>query len=644
MVQTKGVAALKASRSETRKALEIQKEFHGKGGKLAKYQELILGEKSLWSLLKYECITGLLADMPGAAGLFLRGKCYPSLLGRSGRNVTFGRGVVLRHPRKIRIGSNVIIDDHCVLDAKGRDNAGIDIGSGVFIGRNTILNCKNGDIVLEDNVNIGFNCTVFSASRVRVGANELMAAYCYLVGGTHRFDDPAVPVLHQGRESQGIDVAAGGWLGAHVTVFDGVRIGKNVVVGAGSVVNRDVPDFAIAAGVPAKTLKKRKAGKAENKTGGKKKILYLSVYDPHVPYTGAGVRGAQFVNFFARHFIVDLVYMEGSGHPGNPELEKRFSGRLAGVREKVRIPFTKKGYFTFSKALYRAAEKLVRENDYDFMVADYGLSARYATLLHKKWNIPFVYCPHNVEHRQYLGKLKSDPRRLPFIPYVYHVEKKGCKKAALVVAISEADAAVFSRWTPTDRIVVVPQGFDDKEYHPFYRPPNNRHKIVLFFGNFNISTNREAVRAVYESIADRVLARFPDVRFQFVGANPPDAFKHPRFEFTGFVDSVLPYVRKADVVISPILSGWGMPTKVIESLACGKRVIATEAGARTVPRHYRRLTVCALERFPDEIIRALSEGHPIDGDDFEVLKKDFLWENRLWCMMKALNAKHFTST
>jgi acetyltransferase-like isoleucine patch superfamily enzyme len=238
--------------------LDIQKEIHKKGGKLAKYQDLILGEKSLFTLLKYECITGVSGNMPGALGLFLRSKLYPLLLGHCGRNVTFGRGVVLRHPRKIRIGSDVVVDDLCVLDAKGNDNRGISIGNGVFLGRNTILNCKNGDIVLEDNVNIGFHCTIFSASRVRVGADELIAAYCYLVGGTHRFDDPTVPVLHQGRESEGIDVGSGGWLGAHVTVFDGVRIGNRAVIGAGSVVNRALPDFAIAAGVPAKTIKIRR--------------------------------------------------------------------------------------------------------------------------------------------------------------------------------------------------------------------------------------------------------------------------------------------------------------------------------------------------------------------------------------------------
>ena len=58
----------------------------------------------------------------------------------------FGQNVVLRHPHKIRIGDNVVIDDNCLIDAKGDANRGITIGSGVFIGRNTILSCKNGDI------------------------------------------------------------------------------------------------------------------------------------------------------------------------------------------------------------------------------------------------------------------------------------------------------------------------------------------------------------------------------------------------------------------------------------------------------------------------------------------------------------------
>jgi len=247
----------KYNMSDTQKTIEIQKALFSEGNKLTKYQMLILGRTGLLHLMKYELIIGLCSWVPGALGLLMRSKLYPKLLGACGRNVTFGSHVVLRHPGKIYIGDNVVVDDHCVLDAKGQNNRGILIGDGVFIGRNTILNCKNGDIVLEDNVNISFNCMIFSASEVRVGANYLIAAYCYLVGGTHRFDDPGIPVLDQPRESKGIALKPGGWLGAHVTVFDGTTIGRHAVIGANSAVNRDIPDYAIAAGIPVRVLKNR---------------------------------------------------------------------------------------------------------------------------------------------------------------------------------------------------------------------------------------------------------------------------------------------------------------------------------------------------------------------------------------------------
>jgi acetyltransferase-like isoleucine patch superfamily enzyme len=199
------------------------------------------------------------AWVPGALGLFLRSKLYPMILGRVGRNVAFGANVVLRHPHKIEIGDDVVIDDNCCLDAKGTTNRGITIGQGVFLGRGTILSCKNGDIVLEDGANVGFNVEVFSAANVRIGRKVLIAAYTYLVGGDHLYDRVDIPVLEQGRTARGIDVDDNVWLGAHVVVADGVRIGRDAVVGAGAVVTADIPEFHVAAGVPARIIRDRRA-------------------------------------------------------------------------------------------------------------------------------------------------------------------------------------------------------------------------------------------------------------------------------------------------------------------------------------------------------------------------------------------------
>ena len=168
--------------------------------------------------------------MPAAA-------LYPLLLGACGRNVVFGQNVVLRHPHKIRIGDNVVVDDNCLLDAKGEGNAGITLGRGVFIGRNTILSCSNGDIEMADGVNIGFNCEVFSASRVTIGGGTLMAAYRDVVGGDHNFSDPTQSGARQTRTSAGISIWGRrlDWRRARSCLTASV-VGERAIVGAGAVV------------------------------------------------------------------------------------------------------------------------------------------------------------------------------------------------------------------------------------------------------------------------------------------------------------------------------------------------------------------------------------------------------------------------
>jgi acetyltransferase-like isoleucine patch superfamily enzyme len=224
-----------------------------------KYAELVVGRPGLGALLKHEFVTLWSQHVPGALGLAMRKTLYPMLLGSCGRNVVFGQNVVLRHPHKIHVGDNVMIDDNCLIDAKGTSNRGITIGSGVFVGRNSILSSKNGDIELADGVNIGFNCEVFSASRVSVGANTMLAAYCYLIGCDHDWSDPSQSVLEQGRVSAGVTIGAGAWLGAGVKVLDGASIGDGAVIGAGAVVKGDVPASAIAVGMPAKVIGSRQA-------------------------------------------------------------------------------------------------------------------------------------------------------------------------------------------------------------------------------------------------------------------------------------------------------------------------------------------------------------------------------------------------
>jgi acetyltransferase-like isoleucine patch superfamily enzyme len=233
-----------------------------KSSSLSKYQDLVVGSRSLGRLVLYECVVLFTSWVPGALGLVLRRIAYPWMLGYSGRNVTFGQGVVVRHPHKVHLGDDVVVDDLVVLDAKGTTNSGIRVGQGVFLGRGTILSCKDGDITLGDHVNIGFHSEIFSGSQVTVGRYGLFAAYTYLVGGGHEFERADVPVIAQERVSRGITLGENVWLGAGAKVMDGVTIGDRVVVGAGAVVTGDLPADTVAVGVPARVVRTREAAPA----------------------------------------------------------------------------------------------------------------------------------------------------------------------------------------------------------------------------------------------------------------------------------------------------------------------------------------------------------------------------------------------
>ena len=220
-----------------------------------KYADLVVGLPGWGALAWHEFVTLSSQQTPGALGYFLRKTLYPSLLGACGRNVVFGQNVVIRHPHKIRIADNVVIDDNCLLDAKGETNRGITIGSGVFIGRNTIVSCKNGDVEIDAGANIGFNCELFSASRVRIGRDVLVAAYAYVIGGDHDFSGASTSILAQPRRSAGVTIDDGAWVGAGAKILDGVTVGAAAIVGAGAVVRGDVPAGATAVGVPARIIR-----------------------------------------------------------------------------------------------------------------------------------------------------------------------------------------------------------------------------------------------------------------------------------------------------------------------------------------------------------------------------------------------------
>jgi len=227
---------------------------------LTQYKELMVGESSWLYFFYFECVVTLFSGIPGLLGLFLRQLAYRPLFKKMGKKVIIGKHVVLRQPHKITLHNAAFIDDNVMLDAKGEANEGIELEESVFIGRNSILSCKNGNIRLKARCNIGFNCELFALHTMTIGEDTLVAAYCYLLaGGTYQTHLKAIPVskFPDYDKDQNLNIGSGVWIGAHCVILAGSDIEDDAIIAAGSILNKKAKASSIYAGTPAKLISVR---------------------------------------------------------------------------------------------------------------------------------------------------------------------------------------------------------------------------------------------------------------------------------------------------------------------------------------------------------------------------------------------------
>ncbi len=143
----------------------------------------------------------------------------------------------LREGRLV-LGAGVLLEPGVWITAPG--DARVRIGAGSFL-------------------NLGV--MVAAQQLVEVGEHCMLANGCFVSDASHRFDDPALPVTWQGFSSKGpTRIGDNCWLGANVVVTSGVSIGERCVIGANSVVTSPIEPFSIAAGAPARVLRRIEYG------------------------------------------------------------------------------------------------------------------------------------------------------------------------------------------------------------------------------------------------------------------------------------------------------------------------------------------------------------------------------------------------
>lgn len=115
----------------------------------------------------------------------------------------------------------------------------------------------NHALQIGDNSGIGEHSEIYGD--VRIGNDVMMGTNCIIYSRNHKFDRVDIPMWKQGfSEVKPVIIDDDVWIGGRVTILPGVHVGKGVVIGAGSVVTKDIPEYAIVAGNPAKIIRCRK--------------------------------------------------------------------------------------------------------------------------------------------------------------------------------------------------------------------------------------------------------------------------------------------------------------------------------------------------------------------------------------------------
>lgn len=128
-----------------------------------------------------------------------------------------------------------------------------------WLGRRSVVEsycCINnavGDVTIGDYTRIGIHCTVIGP--VCIGSHVNLAQEITVTALNHNFGDAARRIDEQGVSTKPVVIGDDVWIGANAVILPGVTIGSHCVIAAGAVVTKDVPDYTLAGGVPAKTIK-----------------------------------------------------------------------------------------------------------------------------------------------------------------------------------------------------------------------------------------------------------------------------------------------------------------------------------------------------------------------------------------------------
>ncbi len=228
----------------------------GLGTNFWNYVERATGERSLARFALQGVVLTLMYRLPTIWATVLRGIVYRTILGSIGSSCLIEEDVRLQVAKRIFLGNRVFVGQYSYLDG---GTSFLRLGDDVHLARFCTLRAGEQGVTLRHGASINIRCFLDGNGGVEIGADTLLSPGVQVISGNHVFDNPKVPIRFQGTAYGKVSIGEDCWLGTNVVVVPGVTIGRGSVVGAGAVVTKDIPEFSVALGVPAKVVGHRGA-------------------------------------------------------------------------------------------------------------------------------------------------------------------------------------------------------------------------------------------------------------------------------------------------------------------------------------------------------------------------------------------------
>jgi polysaccharide biosynthesis protein PslH len=242
-----------------------------------------------------------------------------------------------------------------------------------------------------------------------------------------------------------------------------------------------------------------------------------------------------------------------------------------------------------------------REQRFDVAVCDF-LDA--AVNFPGSLNLPSVLFQHNVESeiwRRHAATAYNPAKKMMYrmeFRKMLRYERAAVCKFQHVIAVSENDRSLMTKWVDGDRVTVVPTGVDLAEYHPdpAASDADASAPLITFVGAMDWEPNVDGVEYFCSEVWPSIKAEVPQARFCIVGRNPDRSVQKwasDSIEVTGRVPSVVEHLHKSAIVIVPLRIGGGTRLKIYEAMATAKAVVSTTVGAEGLDVHPGRDIVLA---------------------------------------------------